>query len=142
MKILSDLLSDIGDLTIIGDANCAIEGIAFDSRKVVEGFLFAALPGTTVDGHRFISTAISNGAKAILCEKLPENLDETITWIKAANSSVALGQIASNFYGNPSSVLKIVGITGTNGKTTTATLHKVDYPSHESLTYPWPEHSH
>lgn len=122
MKILSELLSDIGDLIVIGDANCAIEEIAFDSRKVARGFLFAALPGTTVDGHRFISTAITNGAKAILCEQLPENLDETITWIKAANSSVALGQIASNFYGNPSSILKIVGITGTNGKTTTATL--------------------
>lgn len=122
MKTLSEVLNGIGDLTVIGDRNCAIKGIAFDSRKVLEGFLFAALPGTTVDGHRFIAMAVANGAKAVLCEQLPENPDENITWIKAANSSVALGLAASNFYGNPSSLMKIVGITGTNGKTTTATL--------------------
>jgi len=122
MKTLSEVLNGIGDLTVTGDRNCAIKGIAFDSRKVLEGFLFAALPGTTVDGHRFIAAAIANGAKAVLCEQLPENPDKNITWIKAANSSVTLGLAASNFYGNPSSAMKIVGITGTNGKTTTATL--------------------
>ena len=122
MKILSELLNGIGDVSVIGDTNRVVEGIAFDSRKVLEGFLFAALPGTTVDGHSFIATAVTNGAKAILCEKLPENPDQKITWIKVVNSSLVLGQIASNFYGNPSSALKIVGITGTNGKTTTATL--------------------
>lgn len=122
MKTLSEVLNGIGDLTVIGDRNCAIKGIAFDSRKILEGFLFAALPGTTVDGHRFIAAAIANGAKAILCEQLPENPDENITWIKVSNSSVTLGLAASNFYGNPSSAMKIVGITGTNGKTTTATL--------------------
>jgi UDP-N-acetylmuramoyl-L-alanyl-D-glutamate--2,6-diaminopimelate ligase len=122
MMILSEILTAVGQITVAGDTNCAIEGIAFDSRKVRNGFLFAALPGTTVDGHRFIATAIANGAKAILCEQLPEQLDKTITWIQAANSSRALGQLASNFHRNPSSVMKIVGITGTNGKTTTATL--------------------
>ena len=122
MKTLSEILNGIGDITVIGDRNCVIEGIAFDSRKVLDGFLFAALPGTTVDGHRFITTAITNGAKSVLCEQLPENPDKNITWIKAVNSSMALGQMASNFFGNPSSSLKIVGITGTNGKTTTATL--------------------
>lgn len=122
MKNLSEVLNGIGHLTVIGDNNCVIKGIAFDSRKVLEGFLFAALPGTTVDGHRFIAVAIANGAKAVLCEQLPENPDENITWIKATNTSVALGLAASNFYGNPSSAMKIVGITGTNGKTTTATL--------------------
>ena len=122
MKTLSELLNGISDITVIGDKNGAIEGIAFDSRKVLEGFLFAALPGTSVDGHRFIPTAIANGAKAVLCEQLPENPDAKITWIKATNSCVVLGQIASNFCGNPSAVMKIVGITGTNGKTTTATL--------------------
>jgi UDP-N-acetylmuramoyl-L-alanyl-D-glutamate--2,6-diaminopimelate ligase len=122
MKTLSEVLNGIGDITVIGNRNCAVKGMAFDSRKVLEGFLFAALPGTAVDGHRFIPAAIKNGAKAVLCEQLPENPDENITWIIAANSSVVLGLIASNFYGNPSSAMKIVGITGTNGKTTTATL--------------------
>jgi len=122
MKTLSEVLNGIPDVTVIGNRDIAIKGIAFDSRKVFEGFLFAAIPGTTVDGHRFISTAISNGATAVLCEQLPENPDSKITWIKAANSSVALGRIASNYFGNPSSKMKIVGITGTNGKTTTATL--------------------
>jgi len=122
MKTLNEILNGIGDITFVGDPNCAIEGIAFDSRKVAAGFLFAALPGTTVDGHRFITTAIANGANAILCEELPENAEETIVWILALNASKAFGQIASNFCGNPSSKMKVVGITGTNGKTTTATL--------------------
>lgn len=122
MKTLSEILKGVDDITVIGDKNCSITGIAFDSRKVLEGFLFAAIPGTTVDGHNFISTAIAKGSKTILCEQLPEHPDENITWIKVVNSSIVLGQMASNFYGNPSSEMKIVGITGTNGKTTTATL--------------------
>ena len=122
MKTLSEILNGIGDVTVIGNRHCAIKGIAFDSRKVLDGFLFAAIPGAAVDGHLFIATAIANGAKAVLCEQLPENPDSKITWIKAGNSSVALGQIASNFWGNPSDSMNIVGITGTNGKTTTATL--------------------
>jgi len=122
MKTLSELLHKAGDISVTGDINLPIEGIAFDSRKVKPGFLFAALPGTTFDGHRFISNAISGGAMVVLCEQLPENPDQSITWIKAANSSVTLGHIAANFYGNPSAAMKIVGITGTNGKTTTATL--------------------
>lgn len=122
MKFLSELTNEINDIVVIGDQNCRIEGLAFDSRKVIPGFLFAAISGTTVDGNEFIASAIANGAKAVLCEQLPENPDKQITWIKALNASFAFGQIASNFYGNPSSALKIVGITGTNGKTTTATL--------------------
>ena len=122
MKTLSELLTGISDFSLTGDGNQKIEGIAFDSRKVLRGFLFAALPGTTVDGHRFIATAIANGATAVLCEQIPEHPDVNITWIKAVNSSVVLGQIASNFCDNPSDSMKIVGITGTNGKTTTATL--------------------
>jgi len=122
MKRLSELLTGISDISVTGDSNRMIEGIAFDSRKVLEGFLFAALPGTIADGHRFITTAIANGATTVLCEQIPEHPDANITWIKAENSSVVLGQMASNFYGNPSSAMKIVGITGTNGKTTTATL--------------------
>lgn len=122
MKTLSEILNGVGDVSVIGNKDCAIAGIAFDSRKVLQGFLFAAIPGTAVDGHRFIPTAIENGATSVLCEQLPENPDAKITWILAVNSSVVLGQIASNFSGNPSSEMKIVGITGTNGKTTTATL--------------------
>src|SRR5665648_1132536 len=122
MKTLSEMLNGVGDVSVIGNKDCAIAGIAFDSRKVLQGFLFAAIPGTAVDGHRFIPTAIENGATSVLCEQLPENPDAKITWILAVNSSVVLGQIASNFSGNPSSEMKIVGITGTNGKTTTATL--------------------
>ena len=122
MKTLKDILAGIADITVTGESNLVVEGIAFDSRKVADGFLFAALPGTTVDGHRFIATAIANGAKTVLCEQIPENFDNNITWIKSTNASLTLGLIASNFYDNPSAQLKIVGITGTNGKTTTATL--------------------
>ena len=122
MKTLSEILNGIADVTIIGNKDCTIKGIAFDSRKVSEGFLFAAIPGTAVDGHRFISTAITNGAKAVLCEQIPEHPDAKVTWIKAQNSSVTLGQIASNFCGNPSDSMNIVGITGTNGKSSTTAL--------------------
>lgn len=120
--ILSELLIGIEGLTIIGKSNPAIEGIAFDSRRVGHGFLFAALPGTTVDGHQFIETAIEKGAVAILCQHLPETPNGIITWIQCSNSSKVLGQVASKYYGNPSGEMKVVGVTGTNGKTTTATL--------------------
>ena len=122
MKSLSELLNGLTGIHILGDKNCAIEGIAFDSRKVLPGTLFAALPGSNVDGHQFISSAIQNGAVAVLCEKLPENPDPGITWIKVDNVTSAFGFLTSNFFGNPSLAMKVVGITGTNGKTTTATL--------------------
>jgi len=120
--MLSELLIGIEGLTVTGKPDLTIEGIAFDSRRVGYGFLFAALPGTTVDGHQFIQVAIEKGAVAILCEQLPEIQDANITWIQCSNSSKVLGQIASKYYGNPSEGMKVVGITGTNGKTTTATL--------------------
>jgi len=119
---LSELLVGIEGLTIIGRTDRTIEGIAFDSRKAEHGFLFAALPGTTVDGHQFIKAAIEKGAIAILCEHLPENSGGDITWIQCSNSSRVLGLIASKYYGNPSEKMKVIGVTGTNGKTTTATL--------------------
>jgi UDP-N-acetylmuramoyl-L-alanyl-D-glutamate--2,6-diaminopimelate ligase len=119
---LSELLNGIEGLTITGNLNLTIEGIAFDSRKAGKGFLFAALPGTIVDGHQFIQAATEKGATAILCEHLPENQNKNITWIQCSNSSKVLGQMASKYYGNPSENMKVVGITGTNGKTTTATL--------------------
>ncbi|MPL77272.1 UDP-N-acetylmuramoyl-L-alanyl-D-glutamate--2,6-diaminopimelate ligase [bioreactor metagenome] len=105
-----------------------VKGICFDSREVEEGFLFIAQKGTNVDGHKFINTAISKGAKYIVCEFIPEEVQELVQkndgvlFFVVKNSSNALGYIASEYYDNPSKKLKIVGITGTNGKTTTVTL--------------------
>ncbi len=105
-----------------------VKGICFDSREVEEGFLFIAQKGTNVDGHKFINTAISKGAKYIVCEFIPEEVQELVQkndgvlFFVVKSSSNALGYIASEYYDNPSNKLKIVGITGTNGKTTTVTL--------------------
>ncbi len=122
MKSISELIVGIGDIHIIGELGLEIEGLAFDSRKVLPGVLFAALSGSSVDGHSYIPAAIGKGALAVLCEKLPDNPDPKITWIKSGNVTSAFGHMAANFYDNPSSKMKVVGITGTNGKTTTATL--------------------
>lgn len=99
-----------------------VKGITFDSRKVEEGFAFVAIPGTVSDGHAFIAKAIDSGAAAIVCERLPEAIHEHVTYVTVRSSAQALGIMASNFYGNPSDKLKLVGVTGTNGKTTTVTL--------------------
>ena len=122
MKTLAELLNGIDDIQLIGSGSCEIGGVTFDSRKVLSGTLFAALPGSLVDGHTFIPGAIQNGAIAVLCEKLPETPDPQVTWIQATNVTSAFGKIAANYFGNPSKELQVVGITGTNGKTTTATL--------------------
>jgi UDP-N-acetylmuramoyl-L-alanyl-D-glutamate--2,6-diaminopimelate ligase len=120
--ILSELTRGIEGLSITGNLQKEIKGIAFDSRKVSPDFLFAAIPGTNIDGHKFIEAAIKNGAAAVLCERLPENVAGEIVWIQTDNSSKALGQLSSRYYDEPSRKMKVVGITGTNGKTTTATL--------------------
>lgn len=99
-----------------------VKGIAFDSRKVEAGFAFVAVQGTLSDGHDFIGKAIDLGATAIVCERLPESISETVTYVTVRNSAQALGIMAANFYDNPSEKLKLVGVTGTNGKTTTVTL--------------------
>jgi UDP-N-acetylmuramoyl-L-alanyl-D-glutamate--2,6-diaminopimelate ligase len=99
-----------------------IKGISFDSRKVEPAFVFVAVTGTLSDGHVFIEKAIDSGARAIVCEKLPETVKEGVTYVTVKNSAQALGIMASNFYDNPSEQLKLVGVTGTNGKTTTVTL--------------------
>lgn len=127
MKKISDILYKGGLLQIDGDLNIEVNNIIFDSRKVNKGDLFIAIRGITTDGHLFIDKAIKNGAVAVVCEEIPENSDENnLTWIKVNDSSKALGHIASNYYNNPSDNLKIIGITGTNGKTTVATLlHKL-----------------
>jgi len=109
-------------MEIIGSLNKEIIDVAFDSRKVVEGSLFIAIEGTQVDGHNFIQKAIDKGAVAIVCNKMPVITQCDITYIAVADSSEALGYIASNFFDNPSEKLKIIGVTGTNGKTTIVTL--------------------
>lgn len=99
-----------------------VTGIAFDSREVSKGSVFIAVPGTRSDGHDYIKSAIERGAVAVVCERLPPTITEGITYVTVRKSAQALGIIASNFYGNPSDKLKLIGVTGTNGKTTTVTL--------------------
>ncbi len=123
MKKLSQLLTLVKPLEIMGDTNIEISSIEFDSRKVKPGSLFVATRGTVSDGHQFISKAIENGAVAVLCQTPPQEAAKShLTTVLVLNSTVALGQIASNFYGNPSQKLKVIAITGTNGKTTNVTL--------------------
>lgn len=104
------------------ERNAVIKSIEFDSRKVCPDSLFIAVKGTKTDGHDFIGDAISSGAKAVICELIPGHPDNEVIWIQTSCSAKALGIVSSNFYGNPSSCLKLVGVTGTNGKTTIATL--------------------
>ncbi|MDO9593816.1 MAG: UDP-N-acetylmuramoyl-L-alanyl-D-glutamate--2,6-diaminopimelate ligase [Lutibacter sp.] len=122
MKSVKDILNKVVVNAIQGNTLIKVNAIVFDSRNVQKNCLFAAQKGLLFDGHQFIDKAIELGAVAILCEKLPENLDENITYIQVEDSNSALALIASNFYENPSSKLKLIGITGTNGKTTVATL--------------------
>ncbi len=122
MKELREILYRVNITSASGDMAISLNGIAFDSRKVKQGFLFVAVKGTLSDGHSFIAKAIQNGAVAIVSEKLPEKLTDKITYVTVKNSAKALGILVSNFYDNPSSKLKLVGVTGTNGKTTVVTL--------------------
>lgn len=122
MKALRDILYKVKIIATSGDMNSEVAGVAFDSRKVLPGFLFVAIKGRQSDGHQFIEKAIELGATVIVCEKLPEAVSDKATFVNVKSSSKALGIIASNFYDNPSEKLKLVGVTGTNGKTTVATL--------------------
>lgn len=117
-----EILKGISVISISGNKKPEIVHIEFDSRNVTKGTLFVAVKGVKSDGHDFIESAIASGATAIICEKLPAKTDSKICWILTADSAKALGEAASNFYGNPSSSLKLVGVTGTNGKTTIATV--------------------
>jgi UDP-N-acetylmuramoyl-L-alanyl-D-glutamate--2,6-diaminopimelate ligase len=122
MAILSTLLKSIKPLHLSGNTATEIEALIIDSRQVKPNTLFVALKGTQVDGHHFIDKAIELGAKAIVCEDLPLNIVTDICYIQVQDASEALGYMASEFYDNPSAKLQLVGITGTNGKTTTVTL--------------------
>ncbi len=122
MKLLRDILYKANLVDVIGSTNLAITSVCFDSRKAERDCLFVAVRGTKTDGHAFIPQVIEAGAVAIVCEEFPEVMNEKVTYVKVKSSSEALGMIASNFYDNPSSKLKVVGVTGTNGKTTIATL--------------------
>jgi UDP-N-acetylmuramoyl-L-alanyl-D-glutamate--2,6-diaminopimelate ligase len=122
MMKIEKILEGIEVLTVTGTTDRLVAGIEFDSRKVVRDSLFVAVKGYSSDGHEYISSALSSGATAVICEKLPANPDKNICWIKTSDSAKALGLAASNFYDNPSSSLKLVGVTGTNGKTTIASL--------------------
>ena len=122
MKLLKDIIYKVGIEETVGSTQIAIEKICFDSRQVEKYSLFIAVSGTQIDGHQFIEKAIADGAVAVVCEDFPAVINEKISYIRVNNSSAALGVIASNFYDNPSSEIKLIGVTGTNGKTTTATL--------------------
>lgn len=119
---LEIVLQRIPVLETIGTLEKKVSEIVFDSRKAVEGSLYVALRGTVADGHSFINSAIEKGAKVIVCEVLPAEIIAEVTYLRVADSSKALGHLASNFYGNPSKKLKLIGVTGTNGKTTVTTL--------------------
>ena len=122
LKTLSEILYNVRLVEVSGSTAIQVSDICFDSRKVEPGSLFVAVRGTHVDGHDYIRQAFQDGATAIVCEELPDFKSDEITFIKVANSSRALGQIASNYYDHPSKKMKVIGITGTNGKTTIATL--------------------
>ena len=119
---LNELLKNVETLNIIGDVEVEITGVNIDSRRIEKGHLFVAIPGTVTDGHKFIPKAIELGATAVLCEKMPEEQIPEVTYVQVASTEDAVGKVATLFYGDPSRKLKLVGVTGTNGKTTIATL--------------------
>ena len=120
--ILQDILYGVAIKSIVGKTSSVVDTITFDSRAIVANTLFIAIKGTQTDGHQYIPQTIAVGVKVIVCEVLPEILPQEITFVQVENSAIALGIMASNFYGNPSAKIKLIGITGTNGKTTIATL--------------------
>lgn len=120
--ILNELLKDIKPISISGNADIEVTGINIDSRKIEKGHMFVAIKGTQTDGHAYIGKAIELGATSIVCETLPETLDEGVAYIVAESTEDAVGRLATAYYGYPSTKLQLVGVTGTNGKTTIATL--------------------
>ncbi|PLX03884.1 MAG: UDP-N-acetylmuramoyl-L-alanyl-D-glutamate--2,6-diaminopimelate ligase, partial [Marinilabiliales bacterium] len=121
-KNLQDILYKSGLLKVVGEIDREISFVTMDSRQAKEGSLFVAVKGTRVDGHDFISKVIEANVAAVICEVLPQNTTAEVTYVQVKDSSVALGIIASNFYDKPSGKLNLIGVTGTNGKTTTVSL--------------------
>ena len=119
---LQELLKNIKPVAIVGDVETEITGVNIDSRRIKEGHLFIAMRGTQVDGHKFIPKAIELGARAVLCEEMPATQADGVTYVQVESTEDAAGKAATIFYGDPSRRLKLVGVTGTNGKTTIATL--------------------
>ena len=119
---LSELIKNIKPVSITGDPTMEITGVDIDSRQVAQGHLFIAMKGTQTDGHKYIGTAVAQGAAAILCETLPEEPNTAVTYVVVSSTEQSAGPVATTFYGDPSRRLKLVGVTGTNGKTTIATL--------------------
>ncbi len=122
MKELSQLLQSIDVIEVIGDTHREISGIVSDSRCATKDMMFVAVRGVNVDGHQYIPQLNGKGLAAIICEQLPQSIDGDVTYVRVENSAIALGKLASQWWDNPSQKLKLVGVTGTNGKTTTATL--------------------
>jgi UDP-N-acetylmuramoyl-L-alanyl-D-glutamate--2,6-diaminopimelate ligase len=120
--ILADLLYKVSIRAVLGSTNIEVKDLQVDSRKVSTASCFMAIKGSTMDGHQFIDIAIQNGATTVICEMLPGVVSENITYVQVENSAVAAGYISHNFYGAPSAAIKLVGVTGTNGKTTIVTL--------------------
>lgn len=119
---ISEIISEIDNLAVLGNENVEISDLVFDSRKVNSGSLFFAVKGTQSDGHQYIDACIESGAVAIVCQELPQTINDDICYIKVVDTSKALGKVASLYYNKPSENIKLVGVTGTNGKTTIATL--------------------
>ena len=119
---LSELLKNVKTIACQGKLDVEIKDVNIDSRKIESGHLFIAMKGTQVDGHKFINKAIESGAVAILLEDMPEALNDKVTYVQVASTEEEAGEVATMFYGEPSRKLKLVGVTGTNGKTTVATL--------------------
>ena len=122
MNLLSDLLYKAGIEEVSGDTSISIEKVCFDSRKVESGTLFVAIRGTATDGHQYIAEVIAKGAAAIVCEEMPKERFQAVTYVQVKDSSLALAIIAANFYDQPSEKIKLIGVTGTNGKTTIVSL--------------------
>lgn len=122
MKLLKDILYKVTINAVVGSTSINVKTIQFDSRKVEADDVFVAISGTITDGHEYINKALDNGATALICEKLPEGLRDNITYVEVENSSEALAFMAANYYNNPSENLKLIGVTGTNGKTTVSSL--------------------
>jgi UDP-N-acetylmuramoyl-L-alanyl-D-glutamate--2,6-diaminopimelate ligase len=122
MMALRDILYKVTLNAVVGSTSVSVNAVNFDSRKVENDDLFVAIKGQIADGHEYIDIAIKNGAKSIVCETLPDSLFDGITYVEVDNSNKALAVIASNYFGNPSENLRLIGVTGTNGKTTVASL--------------------